>query len=323
MNKTAPQYHPISSFSFWKAYFIHMRPYLLFISGIAGAAGIAMSRTPDIPAWKLCIAFIPFFLGYGFGQALTDCFQTDTDRISAPYRPLSQGIVSVMSVMMVSIAGLLLSGLLLLWLHPFSFLFSVVSVGGLATYSFVKKRYWFGGPFYNAWIVALLPAMGYFTGLPGNVWKFPGYGYPILIISFFSYANFVLIGYLKDIEADRATNYKTFPVVFGWRKTIFAGDVFMLPALFFFWWTSSHGYPQLLFGIAGSVVMIAGQIIAHLAKKQDEQEALIPILATVRGFILLHLAIVLRYQADWLVYAIIYYLLFEWALYNRPSKYQV
>ena len=33
--------------------------------------------------------------------------------------------------------------------------------------------------------------------------------------TFFGYANFVLAGYFKDIEADRATGYRTFPVVFG------------------------------------------------------------------------------------------------------------
>jgi hypothetical protein len=31
------------------------------------------------------LAFFPFLLSYGLGQALTDCFQMDTDRISSPY----------------------------------------------------------------------------------------------------------------------------------------------------------------------------------------------------------------------------------------------
>ncbi|MGZ3846487.1 MAG: hypothetical protein ACXVBH_10555 [Flavisolibacter sp.] len=88
---------PIYSPLFWKAYFIQMRPYLLFISGIAGAAGIAMRNEGDTDMNKAILAFIPFFLGYGFGQALTDCFQTDTDKLSAPYRPLSKGILSIRS----------------------------------------------------------------------------------------------------------------------------------------------------------------------------------------------------------------------------------
>ena len=88
---------PVFSFSFWKAYIVQMRPYLFFVSGIAGATGIAMAKEPGTPLWKMVLAFIPFFLGYGFGQALTDCFQTDTDKLSAPYRPLSKGILSNLS----------------------------------------------------------------------------------------------------------------------------------------------------------------------------------------------------------------------------------
>ncbi len=97
---------------FWKAYFIQMRPYLLFFSGIAGATGIAMGKNTATADWKLSVAFIPFFLGYGFGQALTDCFQTETDKLSAPYRPLSKEIISIRSVFIVSMTGLFASGIL-------------------------------------------------------------------------------------------------------------------------------------------------------------------------------------------------------------------
>ena len=102
-----------------------------------------------------------------------------------------------------------------------------------------------------------------------------------------------------------------------------AGDIFAFLALVMFWWELDFGFPQILFGVAGSVVMIAGQIIAHRSKKQNEQAALIPILSTVRGFILLHIAFTLQFQPEWLVYAGIYYCLFELTLYKRPSKYQV
>ena len=145
-----PGTYPVYSVSFWKAYFIQMRPYLLFISGIAGLAGMAISKTEQVEWWRVLIAFIPFFFGYGFGQALTDCFQTDTDKLSAPYRPLSQGIVSINSVFTVSIVGLFCCAIILYWMHFMSFILSCISVFGLATYSYIKRNFWFGGPFYNA-----------------------------------------------------------------------------------------------------------------------------------------------------------------------------
>jgi len=80
-------FYPVWSWRFWRAFIIHMRPYLCLYQ-----------VWPDWQAWRsegtgykyrnILMAFIPFFLGYGFGQALTDCFQIDTDTISAPYRPL-------------------------------------------------------------------------------------------------------------------------------------------------------------------------------------------------------------------------------------------
>ena len=84
MTTAALKVYPVYSPHFWRAYFIQMRPYLLFVSGIAGLAGIAMAAGADLPGWKIILAFIPVFLGYGFGQALTDCFQTDTDKLSSP-----------------------------------------------------------------------------------------------------------------------------------------------------------------------------------------------------------------------------------------------
>ena len=82
MMKNKP--YSLMSFGFWKAYWITLRPYLFFISGIAGFYGIA--NNPDIPVYKLVLGTIAFFLTYGLGQALTDVFQTDTDSISSPYR---------------------------------------------------------------------------------------------------------------------------------------------------------------------------------------------------------------------------------------------
>jgi len=80
------------SVTFLKAMVITMRPYLLFLSGITGIAGVA--AVPGAPTPTVLLVFVASFLSYGFGQALTDCFQTDTDALSAPYRPLVRGTVS-------------------------------------------------------------------------------------------------------------------------------------------------------------------------------------------------------------------------------------
>jgi len=223
----------------------------------------------------------------------------------------------------VSIVGLSGSAVLFYVLRPLSLLLSIVAVFGLATYSYVKKHFWFGGPFYNAFIVALLPLMGYFSVSATAGWTFPLFLYPYIGVTFFSYAMFVLIGYLKDIDADRATNYKTFPVVFDWEKTVLLGDLFAFVMLVFFYSKGFKNVGEIIAGVAGLVVLLAGQVVAHLSKQKNEVESLVPILNTVRSFVLFHLAIMLHFQPQWWPACIIYYLVFEVTLYLRPSKYQV
>ncbi|MGB5289679.1 MAG: hypothetical protein WBN42_14415, partial [Ignavibacteriaceae bacterium] len=91
MNTLAIEQYPVLSLRFLKAYIITMRPYLMFVSGVTGIVGMSFAASRD--PIKTSLIFIASFLSYGFGQALTDCFQIDTDSISSPYRPLTQGVV--------------------------------------------------------------------------------------------------------------------------------------------------------------------------------------------------------------------------------------
>ena len=95
--------YQIGTFGFIQSYVVTMRPYLMFVSGITGIVGLSFAdRVPPAEALLVSLAS---FLSYGFGQALTDCFQTDTDALSAPYRPLIQGVVSKRQVLSISLTG--------------------------------------------------------------------------------------------------------------------------------------------------------------------------------------------------------------------------
>lgn len=314
---------PVYSWQFWKAYLIQMRPYLLFVSGAAGLAGIAAAPVESLPGSLVWLGFLPLFLGYGFGQALTDCFQMDTDRISAPYRPLSQGIVSTKNVGTVSLVGLVAGVGLLVFLNPWNVVPGALSIFGLATYTFFKRRYWFAGPLWNGWIVALLPLIGYVSMLRAGLPEHFGGILPVVALSFFAYTSFVLMGYLKDIGADRATGYRTFPVVFGWNPTVWVGDVLVLlsaggaAAL-----TFSGGWSKVVWGLA-TIVAMSGQMYAHITSDKTEANATRPIAATVRAFILWHLAVVLAFRENWWPGLLVFYLLFEWALWRRPERGQI
>ncbi len=322
----------IGSLVFWKAYAITMRPYLLFVSAAAGMAGFAIG--PDREGLVIFLTFLVLFLSYGFGQALTDCFQMDTDSLSSPYRPLIQGMIDRSHVLWISSMGLVLGCVMLFVFNPWTLLLGFLAVFGLATYTFFKRKWW-GGPFYNAWIVALLPIIGALAASgpgfdPVNIFKH-GFLLPITCSVFFSYANFVLMGYFKDISADKQSGYQTFVVVFGWKKAAIGSDILALLSVLasgwgiVFWLLTTEGplfrwiSPALL--IAAAAVLASAQIGIHRAG--DEKKAFGPIVNVVRGFIFLHTAEVCLLKPSWIPAAAIFYAAFEWVLKKRPAKEQV
>jgi 4-hydroxybenzoate polyprenyltransferase len=145
----------------------------------------------------------------------------------------------------------------------------------------------------------------------------------VALLTFFSYTNFVLIGYLKDISADENTGYKTFPVVFGWNSTVWVGDAVLLVCITIYMFSFTGNLQGLLFGIAAIAFGISGQMHAHFTKNKSEKNASFPILATVRAFILWHAGITSFFQKELLVFCLVAYLLFEVVVYFRPMKEQI
>ncbi|MBC7568882.1 MAG: UbiA family prenyltransferase [Spirosoma sp.] len=318
--------YPVTSLAFWRFYLVHMRPYLFFVSGVAGWTGLSLAADYPEPRELCWTTFFAFLTSYGFGQALTDTFQVDTDELSAPYRPLSQRIISAKAVRLVSITGLLMNGTILIMANITNIWLCSLSIAGLATYSYIKRHYWFGGPFYNAWIVALLPLMGYLCLTNGslslNILR-SNIGL-IALLSFCAYTNFVLIGYLKDITADRQTGYRTFPVLFGWNATIWVGDgLAMLSSLISLTLLQHPVSLAGLFWLGATISAIWGQGYAHLTARKTEENSTLPVINTVRSFIGWHLAVIVAFRPESAVWCVLFYSLFELVLATRPVNHQI
>jgi 4-hydroxybenzoate polyprenyltransferase len=313
--------------AFWRAYAIHMRPYLLFVSGITGVAGLAVYADFS-PAMGLLL-FLAFFLTYGFGQALTDCFQTDTDSISSPYRPLVQGTIRREHVLGVSLAGLVGCGAVMAVGNPLAIPLAILGILGLATYTHFK-RLWWAGPFYNAWIVVVVFLIGVLDGGPhggpAGLWRLD-----VLLVAlavFFGYANFVLAGYFKDIWADRATGYDTLPVRYGMSAAALISDVFaaaaVLPVVLFL---SSRGEP----GLASAAPFIAlglavcASVLAQvrLHRVRSEAEAHRAIGPIVHSYVLLLSAVALALRPSWILLLVAYYVAFCVTIWRRPARQQI
>ncbi len=317
--KTGP-----ATISFAGAYLVTMRPYLLFVSGITGIAGMSFGGSTDPTV--LISVFAACFLSYGFGQALTDCFQTDTDAISSPYRPLTRGAISRRATLAVSVAGLTGCVALLGYWNPLNLLLGLLAGAGLSTYTWFKRRWW-GGPGYNAWIVSVLFLMGALASgyrfeddLPSFLWTAAG--------TFFAYANFVLAGYFKDIEADRATGYETLPVVFGRRTATIVSHGFAVAQ------TTSivvllvlaaplppTGAGGLFFLIASVLALVRGQWNLHRNRCDDSaHRAIVPI---VHSYLLCLAGTASIRNPEWFLPIAGFYLVFSFVLAQRPEPHQI
>lgn len=328
-----PSPFPFYRVEFWKKYWIHMRPYLLFISGTAALAG--MAHIPNINYFHLLLAFPSFFLSYGVCQAMTDVFQTDTDAISSPYRPLVRGEVTKSTVFAVSFVLIASGGLIMAYINVWILLPCFILIMGLSTYVFFKRTWW-GGPPWNSWIAAMIPigarmidpGFHFFDAIkPPNEAGMPMF-YTVLLV-FFAYCNFVVAGYFKDISADRATGYNTFQVRFGWSASAVYSDILAGLSIVFTYLAIKPVLAQggfaanvsFLILFVTAIMNIMAQVQLHLIR--DEEQSNGPIATVVRSFILYCSAVIVAYQPYWIPFLVVNYILFEMVLKARPEKTQV
>jgi 4-hydroxybenzoate polyprenyltransferase len=310
---------------FWHAYGVTMRPYLLFVSGITGIAG--MSLVDDVPLGSLTVLGAVFFVAYGLGQALTDCFQTDTDSLSAPYRPLVRGVIRPAEVCVVSFLGLGACTVVLVAHHPATLLPAGLTVVGLLTYTWFKRRWW-AGPWYNAWIVSLVVLLGYQAA--SGAAAMPARAVPALVgimfVSFTAYANFVLAGYFKDVEPDRRTGYQTLPVVFGRRCSAWVSDGLAVAALagstvaLHDVGTDGLLAAAPLFGGAVAATVLAQTRLHGVDSDAMAHRAIAPV---VHAYLLLLAALAVARHPPWLPVLALYYLAFVGVLGRRPMAAQI
>ncbi len=320
-------YNPFS-FNFVKAYVITMRPYLMFVSGITGIVGLAF--TNELSNVSTILIISASFLSYGFGQALTDCFQIDTDSISSPYRPLTKGIVSKNNFLALSIVGLTFCISVFVIHNPINLLLGTAAGFGLATYTYFKRKFW-SGPFYNAWIVAVLCFMAFLCGKSINNMNIESNFTLVVMCVFFGYANFVLSGYFKDIEADRATGYNTLPVKYGRKVSAYVSDVFAFLMIFFGLLVFVNENktqkiimvtnPAFFFLLASLVLTIVGQIFLHRVKTDEEAHPAIALV--VHSYVLQFSGLALLRKPEWLVVFLVFYIGFNIVMKFRPAKNQI
>jgi 4-hydroxybenzoate polyprenyltransferase len=229
--------------------------------------------------------------------------------------------------MITSLAGLSVSGAIIIYFNILNFALAITATLGLATYTYFKRRWW-GGPFYNAWIVGVVFVMGVLSQ-PVHVPVRSALFFGTLAAVFLGYANFVLTGYYKDISADAKTGYNTLVVKFGMKFSAYVSDVFALLQLAGYviavalLYNPENWYPvaSIITGLAGFIFLAAGQYYIHRVK--SEAEAYKSISPVVHAYILLPASIVCLSKPEWSLWITAFYAGYILTLKLRPERSQI
>jgi 4-hydroxybenzoate polyprenyltransferase/geranylgeranylglycerol-phosphate geranylgeranyltransferase len=186
----------------------------------------------------------------------------------------------------------------------------------------MKRRFWAGPP-WNAAIVATLPILGALADDRHEAAAIV-HAAPIgwlVATAFFAYATFVLLGYLKDVDADRAAGYTTLPVRFGRAATIAVSLGCAIVAI-------GTSLPLVAGGGAAAALWTASAaalVVAHAQawKVTADRDAHAAIVTGLRGYVALHVAIAIALRPPFLPVGIGVLGAFELLLARRPCKEQV
>ena len=215
--------------------------------------------------------------------------------------------------------------------NPFNLFLGIFSGIGLATYTNFKRKWW-GGPFYNAWIVLVLFLMAYFAGVGSITFVETNLIFVVsVIVVLFGYANFVLTGYFKDIFADKSTGYNTLPVQFGRKTSAVVSDLFgimlstavlvLVISLAFNSFPFQTLITSLVFIYTGIGMSVLTQISLHSVK--TDNEAHIAISPCVHCYILLLSGLAVLNKPEWFFLLVVFYIFYIITLKIRPAKNQI
>jgi 4-hydroxybenzoate polyprenyltransferase len=150
-----------------------------------------------------------------------------------------------------------------------------------------------------------------------------------MLSAFFSYAVFVLLGYFKDISADRETDYRTLPVTIGWKRSLYVSAALGMIALIAAWALAfrappSSGPPAAV----GWMLLATGSCAmwwAHraVARTRSEKNAYKGIVWSVRAHVLLQLGLAALLHPPFAFPILALIPCFEFAMRLRPERTQV
>ena len=212
-----------------------MRPYLFFITGIAGWLGILFANTSPSILRQIVVLGI-LFLSWGINQIVNDLLGVKEDKINAPHRPIASGELKQRHVLLVTLFLFLLGAIITYFLNPYALIIYFTGYIFNIIYEYFKGvpllgNIWFGiliavVPFYGALAVSKENLMSVLCN--------KDLIYIALFIALIS-STMTFFTYFKDYFGDKQTNKKTLVVLLSPERARFLNFIAsLLPFLILF-----------------------------------------------------------------------------------------
>lgn len=174
-------------------------------------------------------AFFGAFAGAlisGAGMIINDYFDIEIDKINKPERPLPSGKISLKSALVYYWVLNILALILVSFTNTLAFIIALISIMVIFLYSYALKTKGIIGNF----TVGLMTGLAFiFGGVIGeNILPLI---FPFLLGLLINFTREILKD-IEDLEGDKSKNLKTFPIVYGEKKSFQVVTFLMVLTIF-------------------------------------------------------------------------------------------
>ena len=204
-----------------------MRPYTVMWCGLVGLVGICVTTGGFPSIFKaLLVMFIPM-MGWIAGLYLSDYLDRDLDVIQKPQRPIPSGRIHPKEAIIVG-AIFAFTGFFLTFLLPrFNTILVFVVAVLVFLYTYISKSRGLSGNLNRGLVTVVAYFFGVIaTGVP--LTSLPAYVWLLSIVFLVHDTNSNLVGAIRDIEGDKKGGYRTFPVTYGIKPSVYLSVVLTL-----------------------------------------------------------------------------------------------
>jgi geranylgeranylglycerol-phosphate geranylgeranyltransferase len=181
------------------------------------AGGFLLTRIPEFS--NLVFASVGAALIAGFGNAVNDCIDIETDRINKPGRPIASGRLTAVQGAAASIVYLIAGLVVAVLTNIQCFIIALIAAGTLFIYSMRLKRV---VALSNVVVSAAAAGTFVYAVAVGQEWAWEQSRLALTgaVFSFLYQMGREILKDAEDVEGDRAAGIKTIPIVLGIRSSL-------------------------------------------------------------------------------------------------------